>query len=781
MKEIRFFLVLSSILLAQFLIAQNLKLSSTNIEEVIKQLTLEEKVHLVVGASLKGSDQARAEVGYTKKIVPGCAGTTYPIPRLGIPTIVMADGPAGLRISPTRKNDPNTYYCTGFPVGTLLASTWNDELLEKVGKAMGEEVKEYGVDVLLAPGANLHRNPLCGRNFEYYSEDPLLAGRSAAAFIRGIQSNGVGTSLKHFAANNQEINRLGNDSRLRDHALRELYLRNFEIAVKQSQPWTIMSSYNYINGRYTSEDRILLEDILRKEWGFKGMVVSDWGGGLNAPLQIEAGNDMLQSGTYDQYISILEAVKNGKLKEADLDKAVRRVLELIVKTPRFNGYKYSNKPDLKAHAMVSAEAAREGMVLLKNDLETLPLGSNNTVAVFGTTSYDMLAGGLGSGDVHKEHVSTLPEALKNHGQEVYLPLEMLYAEHMKQEAKRLDKMYGKRSWPFYQHRPEEIKNISEVARRAAQNSSVALVTIGRHSSEGFDRHLERDFNIRVGEFNMLRDVYKAFHTQGKKVIVLLNVCGPVEMLSWRKYADAILLCWMPGGNGAEAVADLLLGLSSPSGRLSVTFPRRYADVPSKNFPLNVPETGSNQSFESYSTKEKFYDIPNIDYTNYEEDLMMGYRYYSSVNLRPAYPFGYGLSYTSFLISSPKIKYRDGVIKIECTVKNVGNFPSKEVIQIYSERTETEGEFPLRELRAYKKTSVLKPMEQTVVSFEIADTELSHFDEERMAWVLSKGVHRLYVATSSEEMNYREEIMVKNEKVGQKLVSMKPKEGPVFLR
>ncbi|MBQ0081258.1 MAG: glycoside hydrolase family 3 protein [Alistipes sp.] len=781
MKTSKFFLIILFVLFAAISRAQDVKLTETNIDEIIKLLTLEEKAHLVVGTSLKGNDAARAEVGYTKKIVPGCAGTTYPIPRLGIPTIVMADGPAGLRISPKRENDSNTYYCTGFPVGSLLASTWNEELIEKVGKAMGEEVLEYGVDVLLAPGVNLHRNPLCGRNFEYYSEDPLLAGQSAAAFIRGIQSNGVGTSLKHFAANNQEINRLGNDSRIRDHALRELYLRNFEIAVKQSQPWTIMSSYNYINGRYASEDKILLEDILRNEWGFQGMVVSDWGGGLNAPLQIQAGNDMLQSGTYNQYISILEAVKSGKLKEQDLDKAVKRVLELIVKTPRFKGYKYSNKPDLKAHGVVSAEAAREGMVLLKNDSETLPLTEENTFAVFGTTSYDMIAGGLGSGDVHKEHVSTLPEALKNHKQNVYLPLEMLYAEHLKQEKKRIDKMYGKRSWQFYQHRPEEIKNIGEVAQRAAQNCSVALVTIGRHSSEGFDRHVERDFNIRVGEYNMLRDVYKAFHEKGKKVIVLLNVCGPVEMLSWRKYADAILLCWMPGGNGTEAITDLLLGLHSPSGRLSMTFPRRYADVPSKNFPVNVPETGSNQSFESYNTKEKYYDIPNIDYTNYEEDLMVGYRYYSSVNVKPAYPFGYGLSYTSFLINPPKIKYKDGIVKIECTIKNVGKYPSKEVVQIYSERCDSEGEYPLRELRSYKKTPLLQPMEQCVLKFEIADTEMSHFSEQRMAWVLSQGVHHLYLGTSSEELNYRMEFVVNKEKVSPALVSMKPKEGPVFLR
>ena len=262
--------------------AEPLKLSKDNIDEVIKALTLEEKAHLVVGTRLRDNKDAAGEVGYTRKIIPGAAGTTYPIERLGITPVVLADGPAGLRISPTREGDENTYYCTGFPVGTHLAATWNSDIIYKVGEAMGNEVKEYGVDVLLAPGVNMMRNPLCGRNFEYYSEDPLLAGKTAAAMINGVESNGVGTSLKHFAGNSQEINRLANDARISLRALREIYLKNFEIAVRESQPWTIMTSYNYINGRYTSEDRGLLEDILRGEWGFEGAVMTDWGGGVDA-------------------------------------------------------------------------------------------------------------------------------------------------------------------------------------------------------------------------------------------------------------------------------------------------------------------------------------------------------------------------------------------------------------------------------------------------------------------------------------------------------------------
>ena len=281
------------------------KLSKDNIDEVLGTMTLEEKATLLVGNGW-GSMSTGSMTASATALVPGAAGTTRAIERLGITQAVLADGPAGLRISPTRYNDPATYYCTGFPVGIHLASTWNDEIIYDVGSAIGQEVKEYGVDVLLAPGVNIMRNPLCGRNFEYYSEDPLLAGKTAAAMINGVESHGVGTSLKHFAANNQEINRLANDSRLSMRALREIYLRNFEIAVKESQPWTIMTSYNYINGRHASEDPGLLETILRDEWGFEGMVMTDWNGGYDVDKQIAAGNDLMMPGRLQNFHQIVD-------------------------------------------------------------------------------------------------------------------------------------------------------------------------------------------------------------------------------------------------------------------------------------------------------------------------------------------------------------------------------------------------------------------------------------------------------------------------------------------
>lgn len=406
-------------------------------ESVINALSVEDKARLIIGTGMAGFSGNEAVIGSTKTLVPGAAGTTYPFDSLGVPAIVLADGPAGLRIDAKREGDSATYYCTHFPIGTLLASTWNEELVEEVGKAMGEEVKEYGADVLLAPALNIHRGPLNGRNFEYYSEDPLIAGKTAAAYVRGIQSNDVGTSIKHFAGNNQETNRMANDARISQRALREIYLKPFEIAVKESAPWTVMTSYNFINGIYTSENKELLETILRDEWGYQGTVMTDWFGGADGAKQVWAGNDMLQPGRDTQFTQIVEAVKNGTLKEEDVNRNVGRILSLIEKTPRYKGYKYSNKPDLKAHAQVTRQSALEGMVLLKNE-GTLPLAEKQSIGLYGCTSYDFIAGGTGSGNVNHAYVVSLTEGLENAGYKVDEAQKTLYNKYITEQKAAIE-------------------------------------------------------------------------------------------------------------------------------------------------------------------------------------------------------------------------------------------------------------------------------------------------------------------------------------------------------
>ena len=410
MKKI--FLIAATGLLTLSALAQP-QLRSDNIDEVLKAMTLEEKATLLVGG-------ARAVIvdgvptGTAAK-VPGAAGNTRPIDRLGIPGTVLADGPAGLRISPTRDGASQTFYCTGFPVGTLLASSWDLDLVEAVTTAMGQEVHEYGVDVLLAPGMNIHRNPLCGRNFEYFSEDPLLSGKMASAYVKGIQKNDVGVSVKHYAVNNQETNRNEDNARVSERALREIYLKNFEIAIKESAPWTVMSSYNQLNGEYTQQKKDLLTTILRDEWGYNGIVMTDWGSKAGTVKSAWSGNDLMEPGNQTEIDRIVAGVKDGSLAIEDVDRNVRNMLNYIVKTPAFKNYKYSNKPDLAGHAQVARKAAAEAMVLLRNEDNTLPVASGKKVALFGISSLDFVAGGTGSGNVNKAYVVNMKEGLENAG------------------------------------------------------------------------------------------------------------------------------------------------------------------------------------------------------------------------------------------------------------------------------------------------------------------------------------------------------------------------------
>ena len=756
-----------------------------NREEVISSLSLEDKAHFVIGTGMDGVTGDDAVIGSTKSIVPGAAGTTYALDSLGIPAIVLADGPAGLRIDATREGDDQTYYCTHFPIGTLLASMWNTQLVRQVGTAMGQEAKEYGADVLLAPALNIMRNPLCGRNFEYYSEDPVVAGKTASAYIQGVQANGVGTSIKHFAANSQETNRMKTDAHISQRALREIYLKGFEIAIKESKPWTVMTSYNYVNGVYTSESRELNTTVLRDEWGYEGTVMSDWYGGKDGALQMWAGNDMLQPGRQSQFDSIVAAVKSGRLAEADLDRNMGRILSLIEKTPRYQGYPYSNKPDLKAHAEVTRQSAAEGMVLMKNNptpclaaldqrslategtqeenpspagegsICTLPFSSDiKRVALYGTTSYEFIAGGTGSGNVNHAYVVSLLDGLKNGGYAVDEGLRTAYGqywadykEQLKKQAKEANGQEALVRQFLGDPLPaEKLFSLDELKAQAAA-ADVAILTIGRVSGEFFDRSVA-DFSLSDSERQLLEQVCAVYHEAGKSVVVLLNIGGVIETNSWKHLPDAILCAWQAGQEGGNSVVDVLSGKQVPSGKFTMTWPVRLEDVASsKNFPMD-----QKQELDLYNRDASSAGVRNVDFTDYEEDIYVGYRYFDAFDVPVSYPFGFGLSYTTFEYGDAKMQQTDDAFEVSVTVTNTGKREGKEVVQLYVAAPDSKAaNKPVKELKAFAKTRLLQPGESETVRMTVPATDLASFDEAASAWVVAEGEYQFLVGASSQDV------------------------------
>ncbi len=749
MKILLNLLVLFTLILAvNTLHAQ--RLTTDNVDEIIEAMTLEEKARLLVGKPNADFGGDGVMTGNDKDLLPGAAGSTQAVDRLGITSAVLADGPAGLRISPTRPDEKDTYFCTGFPVGTCLSSSWNTQLVYDVGKTIGNEVLEYGADVLLAPGMNIHRHPLCGRNFEYYSEDPLLTGKIAAAYVDGIQSNGVGTSLKHYAANNQETNRTENDSRVSQRALREIYLKGFEIAVKESNPWTIMSSYNKLNGEYTQQSHDLLTTVLREEWGYKGIVMTDWTRPRDIVAQIRAGNDLMEPGTTIQIDDIIEKVKSGELLESDVDICVKRMLEFIVKTPRYKGYKYNEKPDLKAHAEVTRQSATEGMVLLKNSNETLPLsGELKNIALFGVTSYDFIAGGTGSGDVNKAYVVDLMQGLNNVGYTVQNDLKDLYEKFISYQRAKIDSETESYNWFTGKAVLPEMPVAGLFIEKQAAESDIAIVTIGRNAGEGGDRTIPGDFNITIEERKLLNDVCDAFHSVGKKVVVIMNIGGVIETTSWKNLPDAILLAWQPGQEGGNSVADVLKGNVNPSGKLPMTFPVSVMDHPSSsNFPYEY-------NLSPFDVADNFFgrkiERKNVHYTSYEEDIYVGYRYFSTKQIQVSYPFGFGLSYTNFEYSKPKISVKGGEFTATVSVKNVGQKAGKQVIELYVTAPDGKLEKPAKELKAFAKTKELAPGESQLLTLKFSTYDLASYDEEIHSWVTDGGKYTAKFGTSVEDI------------------------------
>ena len=756
MKKTMFFALGMTTLMMGCMSADKETKNTINQEEVMSKLSLEDKAHFVIGVGMKGFSGNDAVIGATQSLVPGAAGTTYPLDSLGIPAVVLADGPAGLRIDAKREGDSASYYCTHFPIGTLLASTWNTQLVEEVGQAIGEEVKEYGADVLLAPALNIMRNPLCGRNFEYYSEDPVVAGKTAAAYILGVQKNDVGTSIKHFAANNQETNRMNTDAHISQRALREIYLKGFEIAIKESKPWTVMTSYNYINGTYASESKDLVTTILRGEWGYEGTVMTDWFGGKDGAKQMWAGNDMLQPGKDEQFDSIVSGVKSGKLDIADLDRNVKRVLNLVEKSPRFQGYQYSNKPDLKTHAAVTRQSAAEGMVLMKNN-KALPFNKDiKNVALYGCTSYDFIAGGTGSGNVNHAYVVSLVDGLKNGGYVISDELKSTYENYIadckKKEEAALEEMAKKdpKNASLVKFLPgtlptEKQFTVDELTKQA-KTSDVAVITIGRISGEFLDRNVS-NFNLNDSEQKLIKQVCEVYHKAGKQVIVLLNIGGVIETASWKELPDAILCAWQAGQEGGNSVVDVLSGKQSPSGKFTMTWPVKFTDAySSKNFPID-----QDPRIDMLNQGQKG-NVKNVDYTDYEEDIYVGYRYFDSFNVPVSYPFGFGLSYTTFEYSDAKIAEKDGGYEVNVTVKNTGAYDGKEVVELYVSAPDNKAaNKPVKELKAFAKTKSLKPGESETVTLNVKAADLASFDETASAWVVAKGEYEFIVAASAKDI------------------------------
>ena len=712
------------------------QLSKDNVEEVLKAMTLQEKATLLVGGA-----RAAMVNGVTSGVdwnVPGAAGNTRPIERLGIPGTVLADGPAGLRIQPTRQGTSDTFYCTGFPVGTLLASSWDLNLVEDVTKAMGNEVLEYGVDVLLAPGMNIHRNPLCGRNFEYFSEDPLLSGKMAAAYVKGIQSNNVGTSIKHYALNNQETNRNENDAIVSQRALREIYLKNFEIAVKEGKPWTVMSSYNKLNGEYTQQKEGLLTTVLRDEWGYKGIVMTDWGNKAGTVKSTKAGNDLMEPGNQNEIDRIIAGVQDGTISQEELDRNVRNMLNYIVRTPRFNKYKFSNKPDLKAHAQVARKAAGEAMVLLRNENGALPLKGNEKVALYGISSIDFVAGGTGSGDVNKAYVVNMVDGLQNAGFTLDKGLVDYYTAFQAYDKAQNALAGSATSW-FSRRKLAEVAIPVNAITNEARANDVAVIVLGRNAGEGADRKQIDDFELTTVERELLRDVSTAFHTAGKKVVVVLNVGGVIETNSWKNMVDAIVLPWSPGQEGANAVADVLTGKVNPSGKLPMTFPINFMDHPSSaNFPYNYSNNNNMGGMMMGFVRGPQQPRKDVDYTNYEEGIWVGYRHFSTRGVEVSYPFGFGLSYTTFAYSKPVVKADKDGFTASVTVTNTGKVAGKEVVELYVSAPAGGLEKPACELKAFGKTRELKPGESQTLTMKVTAYELASFNESASAWEAAAG-------------------------------------------
>jgi beta-glucosidase len=637
---------------------------------------------------------------------------THPIERLQIPALSISDGPHGLR-KVEGAGLPTSVPATCFPTASALASSWDAKLIREVGVALAEECQAHDVQILLGPGVNMKRSPLAGRNFEYFSEDPFLAGKMAAAYIQGVQSQGVGTSLKHYAANNQEFERMVTSSNLDERTLRELYLPAFEIAVKEAQPWTVMAAYNLVNHVYATENSLLLRDILRTQWGFEGFVVSDWGAVHDGVAGVNAGLSLEMPGSGDYLRDrIIEAVRAGGLSPAKLDEAVVSLLTVILKAKdlRRSGVVF----DAGNHDALARRAAGESLVLLKNSGGLLPLGFRRikAIALIGTFAKTPRYQGSGSSQVNPTRISTAYDEL----------------------VKLVDKNTVVRYAAGYTEEGTTTEDLIEEARQQAKAAEVAVVFAGlpnSYESEGFDRS---SLEMPAGHNQLIAEVCAA---QPNVAVVLMN--GSAVTMPWAEKVRAILEVWLGGQAGGGAIADVLTGRVNPSGKLAETFPVRLEDTPCfPDFPSRIKEA------------------------NYGEGVFIGYRYYDARKIAPLYPFGFGLSYTTFAYSGLRIggtanKETDGVT-VEVKIKNTGPVAGQEVVQLYVHEQRPKVVRPEKELKAFTKVA-LQAGEERTVSFQLTNRDFAYYDTFRHDWVVNPGKFEILVGSSSQDLPLRQTIAV----------------------
>ena len=644
-------------------------------QDILDQLTLEEKASLVSGKDF---------------------WQTVNIDRLNIPSAFLSDGPHGVRRQAAAADHLGlnaSIPATCYPTAATMANSWDPELGEGLGKRLGQEAAVQKVNVLLGPGVNMKRNPLCGRNFEYFSEDPYLAGKMAASYVRGIQSNGISACLKHFACNDQEENRMTLDSVLDERTFREIYLTAFEIAVKEGKTKSIMSSYNLINGTYANENEHLLVDILRKEWGYKGLVVTDWGGNNDGVKSLKCGNQLEMPGTPDRPEEVIKAIQNGELEESVLDDNVDTLLDIVFDTMKNGVNKAPEKFDVEEHHSYAQKCAEESAVLLKNN-NVLPLRKKEKVAFIGDFLFKPRYQGAGSSIVNPTKLDSTDKLLND------LDLEVV-------EACKGFHRYGKKK-----------KKLLKEALDVASKASTVVLYLGLDEvteAEGLDR---ANMHLENNQLQLIQEIKKL----NKKIVVVLS-CGSAVEMPFIDDVDAILHCYLNGQAGALATLNILSGKVNPSGKLSETLPVKYEDVASSdNFPSHTRTI------------------------EYREAYGIGYRYFEKANVKPAFPFGFGLSYTTFEYSDLKVNEGGVTFKI----KNTGNVDGKEIAQLYVGLEESEIVRPVKELKGFVKV-LLKAGESKEVSIPFDDKTFRYFNVKTNKWEVEKGTYQIYVGSSSRDI------------------------------